>query len=142
MDSRLETLAIERIDTLVREQVSDSDYQVLQENMDECLNNVYWDHKQAEFELAEAVDQGKVEIHEVRDVAIADLEDCALQHEEDLERKIEEEKTCALEYVAEQTQVLVEKAMLLGEKSGGHKMEQPDSSRRDEQMAEPRRRSV
>jgi hypothetical protein len=142
MDSRLETFAIERIDTLIREQVSDSNYQVLQENMDEFLNNVYWDNKQAEFELAEAVDQGKVEIHEVRDLAIADLEDCALQHEEDLERKIEEEKTCALEYVAEQTQVLVEKAMLLGEKGGGYKLEQPNSSRRDEQMAEPRRRSV
>jgi hypothetical protein len=142
MDSRLETFAIKRIDTLVREQVYDSNYQVLQENMDKFLNNVYWDNKQAEFELAKAVDQGKVEIHEVRDVAIADLEDCALQHEEDLERKIEEEKTCALEYVAEQTQVLVEKATLLGGKSGGHKSEQPNSSRRDEQMAEPRRRSV
>jgi predicted RNase H-like nuclease (RuvC/YqgF family) len=125
---RLETFAIQRIDTLVREQVSDSNYQVLQENMDKFLNNVYWDNKQARFELAKAVDQGKVEIHEVRDVAIADLEDCALQHEEDLERKIEEEKSCALEYVAEQTQVLLEKAMLLGEKSGAHKLEQPNSS--------------
>jgi hypothetical protein len=142
MDSRLETFAIKRIDTLVREQVYDSNYQVLQENMDKFLNNVYWDNKQAEFELAKAVDQGKVEIHEVRDVAIADLEDCALQYEEDLERKIEEDKTCALEYVAEQTQVLVEKAMLLKEKSGGHISEQPYSSRRDEQMAEPRRRFV
>jgi hypothetical protein len=130
------------MDSLVREQVFDSNYQVLQENMDKFLNNVYWDNKQAEFELAKAVDQGKVEIHEVRDVAIADLEDCALQYEEDLERKIEEDKTCALEYVAEQTQVLVEKAMLLKEKSGGHISEQPYSSRRDEQMAEPRRRFV
>jgi hypothetical protein len=66
MDSRLETFAIERFDTLVREQVSNSNYQVLQENMDEFSNNVYWDNKQAEYELAEAVDQEKVEIHEVR----------------------------------------------------------------------------
>jgi hypothetical protein len=29
-------------------------------------NNVYWDNKQAEYELAKAVDQEKVEIHEVR----------------------------------------------------------------------------
>jgi hypothetical protein len=76
------------------------------------------------------------------DATIADFEDCALQHEEDLERKLEEENTCALEYVAEQTQVLVEKVMLLRKKGGGHKLEQPNSSRRDEQMAEPRRRSV
>lgn len=142
MDARLESFAHERIDNLVREQVSNSNYQVLQENMDEFLNHVYWNNKQAEFELGEVVDQGKVEIYEARDMAMASLEDCALQHIEGFEDKIEEQKNCALEYVAETTEVLVETAVLLKKRREGHGFEQPKSLPREGQTTRPRRTSI
>lgn len=109
IDARLEALVNHKMEALVREHLPKLTYQALKQNMDKFIDELEDEHKNAEVKIAEAVDEGKTELNETRDLAIDDIETWAQGRFEDFEGDVIDITKSAVETLEDKTNSLEER---------------------------------
>ncbi|THZ09729.1 hypothetical protein D6C95_01064 [Aureobasidium pullulans] len=116
IDARLEALVNHKMGLLVREQLPRLTNQALQQNMARFVEELEDEHKRAEVEIGETVDEAKTELNEARDKGIDDIETWAQERFGSFEGEVEGIMISAVESLEDKTTVLKER---LGRKFRG-----------------------
>lgn len=109
IDARLEALVNHKMEALVREHLPKLTYQALRQNMDRFVDELEDEHKNAEYQIGEAVDEAKTELNETRDKAIDDIETWAQERFEDFEGDVDSITRSAVETLEDKTNSLEER---------------------------------
>ncbi|THX92787.1 hypothetical protein D6D08_02365 [Aureobasidium pullulans] len=109
IDARLEALVNHKMGVLVREQLPRLTNQALQQNMARFVDELEDEHKRAEVEIGETVDEAKTELNEARDKGIDDIETWAQERFGSFEGEVEGIMISAVESLEDKTTVLKER---------------------------------
>lgn len=109
IDARLEALVNHKMGVLVREQLPRLTNQALQQNMARFVDELENEHKRAEVEIGETVDEAKTELNEARDKGIDDIETWAQERFGSFEGEVEGIMISAVESLEDKTTVLKER---------------------------------
>jgi hypothetical protein len=109
IDTRLEALVHHKMEALVREHIPKHTNHALQQHMSKFIDDLSDEHKNAEMQIAEAVDEAKTELNETRDRAIDDIETWAQERFEDFEGDVVSITKSAVETLEDKTMLLEER---------------------------------
>jgi hypothetical protein len=109
IDARLEALVNQKMEALVREHLPKHTNHALQQHMDKFIDDLSNEHKNAEMQISEAVDEAKTELNETRDKAIDDIETWAQERFEGFESDVASLTKSAVETLEDKTMVLEER---------------------------------
>jgi hypothetical protein len=109
IDTRLEGLVQQKMEALVREHLPRHTNHALQQHMSKFIDDLSDEHKNAEMQIAEAVDEAKTELNETRDRAIDDIETWAQERFEGFEEDVVSITKSAVETLEDKTMYLEER---------------------------------
>ncbi|CAD0112952.1 unnamed protein product [Aureobasidium uvarum] len=109
IDARLEALVTHKMEALVREKLPLLTHRALHQNMEKFIDELEDGHKRAEVEIAETVDEAKIELNEARDRGIDDIETWAQERLGEFEGDVDEVTKSAVEELEDKTMVLKER---------------------------------
>ncbi|CAD0093240.1 unnamed protein product [Aureobasidium vineae] len=97
------------MEALVREKLPLLTHQALEQNMEKFIDELEDGHKRAEVEMAETVDEAKIELNEARDRGVDDIETWAQERLGEFEGDVDEVTKSAVEELEDKTMTLKER---------------------------------
>ncbi|KAK6003999.1 hypothetical protein QM012_008849 [Aureobasidium pullulans] len=109
LDIHLEALINHKMEALVQEKLPQLTHHALQQTMDKYIDSLEDEHKRAEVEIGETVDEAKTEINDACDRGIDDIETWAQERFEEFEDEVVGITKSAVEVLEDKTNDLKER---------------------------------